>query len=368
MSLKVGIVGLPNVGKSTLFSAITKANTEIANYPFATVKPHSGIVNIEDERLDFLHQVFQPLRTVPATIEFVDIAGLVKGASKGEGLGNQFLANIRECDAIIEVVRAFDSGDIIHVENSVDPIRDIEIIDLELVIADLETIKRRYEKVASKARINKEKEAIFEVGILDLLIPHMEAGHAARTCPLDKEQMEFARANYHLISLMPTIYVANLSDEDIGNLEQSSHFQALKKYLDAKNELLVPLSLSLEHEISQLPQEEKKPFLEAYGLAMSGLNRLALVAYDLLGLATFFTSGKDECRAWTFKKGSLAPTCAGVIHTDFEKGFIKAEVYSFDHFHQTPDEVELRKQGKIRIEGKKYVMQDGDIVFFKFNV
>ena len=364
----MGIVGLPNVGKSTLFSAITKATTEIANYPFATVKPHSGIVAIDDPRLTFLSKTFLPEKTVAATIELVDIAGLVKGASKGEGLGNQFLANIRECDAIIEVVRAFDSSDIIHVEDSVDPIRDVEIIDLELVIADLDSLKRRFEKIGSKARINKEKEALLEMEILEPLIRHLEGGNIARTFPFLEGQREYAQKMYHLITLMPTIYVANLSDEDVGNLDGSKHFGILKDYCDARKELLIPLSLNLELEISQLSEDEKPEFLAMYGLEMSGLNRVARVAYDLLDLATFFTSGKDECRAWTFTRGMLAPQCAGVIHTDFEKGFIKADVYSYDDFFHTPDEIELRKLGKIRSEGKKYVFQDGDIVFFKFNV
>ena len=364
----MGIVGLPNVGKSTLFSAITKAATEIANYPFATIKPHSGIVAIEDPRLDFLTSVFRPERTVAATIEMVDIAGLVKGASKGEGLGNQFLANIRECDAIIEVVRAFESSDIIHVEESVDSIRDIEIIDLELVIADFDSLKKRYDKVASRARINKEKDAVYEVALLEPLLKHLEAGNVARSFRFLDGQREYATKNYHLITLLPTIYVANLSDSDIADLDNCALYQTVKKYCKEKDELLIPLSLNLELEISQLSSEEKPEFLSAYGLEMSGLNRVAKVSYDLLGLATFFTSGKDECRAWTFKKGMLAPECAGVIHTDFERGFIKADIYAYDEFHEVPDEVQLRSLGKIRSEGKKYEMKDGDIVFFKFNV
>lgn len=369
MALKVGIVGLPNVGKSTLFSAITQNETEIANYPFATIKPHSGIVSIEDKRLDFLSKTFNPLKTIPTSIEFVDIAGLVKGASRGEGLGNQFLANIRECDAIIEVVRAFESSEIIHVEDGVDPIRDIEIIDLELVIADLETLKRRIDKVASRARINKDKEALFEIAILEPLLKHLEAGKVARTFPFfSEEQREFAQKNYHLITLKPTIYVANLSDDDISSLDSSKHFNTLKEYCSKQEQILLPLSLNLELEISNLPLEDRLAFLEAYGLETSGLNLVAKTAYDLLNLATFFTVGKDECRAWTFKKGMLAPGCAGIIHTDFEKGFIKAEVYSYSEFEQVPNEQELRKLGKIRIEGKNYIVQDGDIMFFRFNV
>lgn len=369
MALKVGIVGLPNVGKSTLFSAITQNETEIANYPFATINPHSGIVNIEDERLTYLSKVFEPLKTIYANIEFVDIAGLVKGASRGEGLGNQFLANIRECDAIIEVVRAFDSNEIIHVEEGVDPIRDIEIIDLELVIADYESLKRRLDKVASKARINKDKEAMYEMRFLEPLLKHLEGGHLARTFAFDDdEQREFARKTYHLITLKPTIYVANLSDDDIANVNNSKHYNLLKEYLNKQKEILIPLSLNLELEISKLPVNERQDFLDLYGLSISGLNLVAKTAYKLLNLSTFFTVGKDECRAWTFKNGMLAPNCAGTIHTDFERGFIKAEVYSYQDFVLVPSETELRKLGKIRIEGKNYLVKDGDIVFFRFNV
>ena len=368
MGLRVGIVGLPNVGKSTLFSAITKAHAEIANYPFSTIKSQVGSVAIDDYRLSFLKQTFNPIRTIHATLDLVDIAGLVKGASTGEGLGNQFLAGIRECDAIIHVVRAFNDGNVLHVANSIDPIRDIEVVDLELVIADFESLKRRYDKVSSKARINKEKEALFEMTILEPLLQHLEGGNVARSFSFTEDQRLFALSNYQLITLMPTIYVANVSDADISDLTNSQHYIEMERYLKSKGEILIPLSLNIELEISQLDEAEKKEFLSAYGLETSSVNRVARVAYDLLNLATFFTSGKDECRAWTFRKGMLAPQCAGVIHTDFERGFIRADVYTYDEFKDTPDEIELRKLGKIRSEGKKYEMKDGDIVFFKFNV
>ena len=368
MGLKAGIVGLPNVGKSTLFNAITNSHVEAANYPFATINPNTGVVNVPDERLTFLSNLFKPERTIPATVEFYDIAGLVRGASKGEGLGNQFLAHIRECDAIVEVVRAFESDDIIHVEGSVDPVRDIEVINLELVMADLDTINKRIDKVANKARILKDKESLFEMNILTPIKEALEQGKAARTVSLDKEQEEFARINFHLLTRKPIIYVANVSEEDLSNLDHSSLYQQVVEYAKSEGSEVIPVSCQIESELSELDEVDRKEYLKELHVEESGLEKVIKATYKLLNLSTFFTVGSDECRAWTFIRGMNAPECAGVIHTDFQRGFICAEVYSFDSIKQFGSELAVKENGKLRTEGKGYLPNDGDIMFFKFNV
>ncbi len=368
MSLKAGIVGLPNVGKSTLFNAITNSHVEAANYPFATINPNTGVVAVPDERLDFLSNLFKPERTIQATFEFFDIAGLVKGASKGEGLGNQFLSHIRECDAIVEVVRCFDSNEIIHVEESVDPKRDIETINLELAMADLLTVEKRIANIANKARINKDKESVYEMSLLEPLREILQKGEPARLLSLKDEDYEYAFKNYHLLTLKPILYVANVSDSDYMDLDHCAYLNVVKEIAKKEGTIAIPVSCEIEYELSSLPKEERKEFLASLGASESGLDKVIKSAYKMLNLSTFFTSGSDECRAWTFKNGMSAPQCAGIIHTDFEKGFIKAEIYSFDDIKQYGSELALKEAGKLRVEGKNYLMKDGDVAFFKFNV
>ena len=367
MGLKAGIVGLPNVGKSTLFNAITNSHVEAANYPFATINPNTRIVAVPDERLDFLVDVFKPERTIPATIEFYDIAGLVRGASKGEGLGNQFLSHIRECDAIVEVVRCFKNADIIHVEGDVDPIRDIEVINLELVMADLDTVTKRIEKIENKARILKDKESVMEMGALTPLKAALEQGFAARTVSLTPEQEEVVK-NYHLLTKKPIIYVSNVSEEDIADIDNCELYKVVKEYASKEGNEVIPVSCEIESQLSELSKEEKVEFLKDLGITDSGLAKLIKATYKLLNLSTFFTVGADECRAWTFKNGMSAPNCAGVIHTDFERGFICAEVYTYESIHELGSEIAVKDAGRLRTEGKGYYPKDGDIMFFKFNV
>lgn len=367
MALTAGIVGLPNVGKSTLFNAITNAHVEAANYPFATIKPNSGIVELNDQRVDELVKIFNPKRVVKATFEFIDIAGLVKGASKGEGLGNQFLANIRTVDAICHVVRCFESEDIIHVENTVDPARDIDTINYELIFADLDTVTKRLGKVETKARTAKDKESVAECEVLNILKKGLEEGVPARLLSLNEEQIKLV-SSFSLLTMKPVIYVANVSEEDYGNLDNCKHYQVVKKIAEKEGAEVIAISAAIEEELSSLSSEEKMEYLHDLGVEKTGLDRLVDTAYHLLNLATFFTVGEDEVRAWTFKKGMKAPQCAGIIHTDFEKGFIRAEAYSYDDIFKYKSEKALKEAGKIRSEGKDYLVNDGDCLLIRFNV
>jgi len=365
MGLTAGIVGLPNVGKSTLFNAITKKNILAANYPFATIDPNVGIVTVPDKRLEYLVEKEIPEKVVPTSYEFIDIAGLVKGASKGEGLGNKFLSHIREVDAICEVVRCFEDSNITHVEGNVDPIRDIEIINLELVFCDLEVVENRLGKIEKKAVTTKDKEALKEVDVLRRIKEALEQNIPARRLEYTVEEEKIIK-NYSLLTKKPIIYMANVSEDDI--VMGNSYVKEVEEYASKEGAKVVMLSAKVESELSELDDESKELFLTDLGLSESGLDKLITATYDLLGLATFFTAGKDECRAWTFKKGMKAPECAGIIHTDFEKGFIRAEVTSFDDYKEFGGEKEAKEAGKMRLEGKEYLMQDGDIVFFRFNV
>lgn len=367
MGLKAGIVGLPNVGKSTLFNAITNSNVEAANYPFATINPNVGTVLVPDERVDNLSKLFNPKKTIYTTFEFYDIAGLVKGASKGEGLGNQFLSHIRETDAIIEVVRCFENSEIIHVENSVDPVRDIEIINLELVMADLDTCVNRLGKIENKARISKDKESMIEVNLLNRIKERLQAGQSIRGLDFSEDETKVLK-NFNFLTLKPIIYVANVSDSDLANIDGCKFYNEVKEYAAKEKAECIPVSCEIEAELSNCSKEERADFLSSLGVTESGLDKLVKSAYKLLNLSTFFTVGPDEVRAWTFKNGMLAPDCAGIIHTDFKKGFIRAEVYTYDDIMQYKNEVALKEAGKLRIEGKDYVAKDGDIFFFRFNV
>ena len=366
MSLKAGIVGLPNVGKSTLFNAITKKNILAANYPFATIEPNVGVVIVPDSRLDYLVNLYNPKSIIPTSFEFIDIAGLVSGASNGEGLGNKFLAHIRDVDAIVEVVRCFDDENITHVEGKTDPIRDIEIINTELVLADYEIVSNRIDKISKKATTTKDKDAIKELNVLTKCKEHLEKSIPLRNVIFNTDEIEILK-NFNLITLKKVIYVANV-DEITASVGDNEYSLELKEYASNDNASVVVMSAKLESELADLNDEEKSVFLEEVGITNSGLDKLIFATYDLLGLATFFTSGKDECRAWTFKKGMKAPQCAGIIHSDFERGFIKAEVMSFNDLESAGSELKVKESGKLRLEGKDYVMQDGDIVYFRFNV
>ena len=366
MSLTAGIVGLPNVGKSTLFNAITKKNILIANYPFATIDPNVGVVVVPDERVNVLENMYKPERCIPTVYEFTDIAGLVKGASSGEGLGNKFLSHIREVDAIVEVVRCFDDGNVIHVDGNIDPIRDIEIINVELIMSDLEIVENRLNRIGKKAEMTKDKKELLEIGALRKIKEGLLQNIPVRKIDLGEEELEVIKS-YNLITLKPMIYVANVSEEDIMN-GGNSYYERVVEYAKEENSEVVMICAKIESELAELGDDEKVEFLSELGIEESGMDQLIRKTYSLLGLATFFTVGTDEVKAWTFRKGMKAPQCAGIIHTDFERGFIRAEVTSYDDLVKYGSEKDAKDNGKVRLEGKEYLMQDGDICYFRFNV
>ena len=365
--MKLGIVGLPNVGKSTLFNSLTKAGAESANYPFCTIDPNVGVVTVPDERLNLLGDFYKSKKVTPAVIEFVDIAGLVKGASKGEGLGNQFLANIREVDAIVHVVRCFEDSNVVHVDGSIDPLRDIETINLELVFSDLEILERRIAKVTKTARM--DKEAAKELTFLEKVKAHLEEGQLAITLETENEDEDAWLATYNLLTAKPVIYAANVAEDDIADDGANNQYvQAVREYAAKQNSEVFVICAQIEEEISELDEDERKMVLEDLGLTESGLEKLVRASYHLLGLMSFLTAGEDETRAWTIKIGTKAPQAAGKIHTDFERGFIKAEVVNYQDLLDCGSYAGAREKGLVRMEGKEYVVQDGDVILFRFNV
>ncbi|PKI04478.1 redox-regulated ATPase YchF [Staphylococcus xylosus] len=365
MALTAGIVGLPNVGKSTLFNAITKAGALAANYPFATIDPNVGIVEVPDSRLDVLTEMVEPKKTIPTTFEFTDIAGIVKGASKGEGLGNKFLSHIREVDAICQVVRAFDDDNVTHVSGRVDPIDDIEVINMELVLADLESVDKRLPKLEKMAR-QKDKDAVNETRILSRIKDALEEGNPVRSLEFTEDDQKYVN-QAQLLTSKEMLYIANVGEDEIGD-EDNEKVKTIREYAEKEDSEVIVISAKIEEEIAVLEDEDREMFLEDLGIEEPGLDRLIRTTYDLLGLATYFTAGVQEVRAWTFIKGMTAPQCAGIIHTDFERGFIRAEVTSYDDYVEFNGENGAKDAGKQRLEGKEYIMKDGDVVHFRFNV
>ena len=365
MSLTAGIVGLPNVGKSTLFNAITKAGAEMANYPFATIDPNVGMVEVPDSRLDRIQELIPAKKIVPTTFEFTDIAGIVKGASKGEGLGNKFLENIRQTDAIVHVVRAFDDDDITTVSGKVDPIEDIDTINLDLIMADLDAVNKRLSKVQRAAK-GRDKDALAELAVLNKIKPVLEDGKSVRSIDFSDDEKKIVKGLF-LLTSKPVLYVANISEDDMADPDNSKYMAAIKEHVKGDGEV-IGIAAAAEEQIAEMDDADKADFLEMEGVKEPGLNRLIRAAYKLLGLETFFTAGGPETRAWTFKKGTKAPQAAGIIHSDFERGFIRAEVMSFDDLDKLGSAAAVKEAGKLRLEGKDYVMQDGDIVEFRFNV
>ena len=363
--MKLGIVGLPNVGKSTLFNSITKAGAECANYPFCTIEPNVGVVPVPDERLDVLTKMYHPQKTTHAVIEFVDIAGLVKGASKGEGLGNKFLSHIRETDAICEVVRCFEDSNIVHVDGSIDPVRDIETINLELIFADIETVNKRLDK--AKKNLKADKKYQEEIDLLEKIKENLENGISARAIDFNEDEQALVKDMF-LLTTKPILYIANVSEEQLSDAENDLNVKKVKEYASKEKAEVIPLCVKVEEELSGLEDSDKKEMLEMLGLEESGLDKVIKKSYDLLGLMSFLTAGEPEVRAWTIKKGTKAPQAAGKIHSDIERGFIKAEVVSFKDLVEQGSMSAAREKGLVRSEGKEYVMQDGDIVLFKFNV